>query len=88
MEQSKEIEKFIDDNLKLNKLLRTNKYIDGHLRLCDVRSFIENMLNVKQLSVDEIYEILVQCNYNLDLKSGSKQIDGVKLHANKIEKIC
>ena len=87
LEQSKEIEKFIDANLKLNKLLRTNKYIDGHLRLCDVRLFIEDMLNIKQLSVDEIYEILVQCNYNLDLKSGSKQIDGVKLHANKIEKI-
>ena len=46
------------------------------------------MLNVKQLSVDEIYEILLQCNYNLDLKSGSKQIDGVKVHAHKIEKIC
>ena len=87
LEQSKEIEKFIDANLKLNKLLRTNKYIDGHLRLCDVRSFIENMLNVKQLSVDEIYEILLQCNYNLDLKSGSKQINGVKVHAHKIEKI-
>ena len=85
---SKEIEKFIDTNLKLDKLLRTNKYIDGHLRLCDVRSFIENMLNIKQLSVDEIYEILLQCNYNLDLKSGSKQIDGVKVHAHKIEKIC
>lgn len=84
---SKEIEKFIDTNLKLDKLLRTNKYIDGHLRLCDVRSFIENIINVKQLSVDEIYEILIQCNYNLDLKSGSKQINGVKVHAHKIEKI-
>ena len=88
LKQSKDIEKFIDTNLKLDKLLRTNKYIDGHLRLCDVRSFIENMLNIKQLSVDEIYEILLQCNYNLDLKSGSKQIDGVKVHAHKIEKIC
>ena len=88
LEQSKEIEKFIDTNLNLDKLLRTNKYIDGHLRLCDVRSFIENMLNVKQLSVDEIYEILLQCNYNLDLKSGSKQINGVKVAAHKIEKIC
>ena len=85
---SKEIEKFIDINLKLDKLLRTNKDVDGHLRLCDVRSFIENMLNVKQLSVDEIYEILLQCNYNLDLKSGSKQINGVKVAAHKIEKIC
>ena len=88
LKQSKDIEKFIDTNLKLDKLLRTNKYIDGHLRLCDVRSFIENMLNVKQLSVDEIYEILLQCNYNLDLKSGSKQINGVKVAAHKIEKIC
>lgn len=84
---SKEIEKFIDTNLKLDKLLRTNKYIDGHLRLCDIRSFIENMLNIKQLSVDEIYEILLQCNYNLDLKSGSKQINGVKVAAHKIIKL-
>ena len=87
LKQSKDIEKFIDTNLKLDKLLRTNKDIDGHLRLCDIRSFIENTLNVKQLSVDEIYEILIQCNYNLDLKSGSKQINGVKVHAHKIEKI-
>ena len=87
LKQSKDIEKFIDINLKLDKLLRTNKDIDGHLRLCDIRSFIENMLNIKQLSVDEIYEILLQCNYNLDLKSGSKQINGVKVAAHKIIKL-
>lgn len=87
IDQSKQIESYIDNNLKLDKLLRTEKHLNGHLRLKDVRIFIEDLLEVKQLSINEIYEVLLQCNYELDLKSGSKQINGVKVHAHKILKL-
>ncbi|MDK2584234.1 hypothetical protein QOZ83_00045 [Romboutsia sedimentorum] len=87
VDQSKSIESYIDDNLKLDKLLNSTKDIEGNLRTCDVRNFIENMLDMKQITINELYEILLQCNYLLDLKMGSKQINGTKVSACKIEKV-
>lgn len=87
IQQSKDIEDYIYTNLKLDKLLNCKKDVEGHLRICDVRSFIENMLNMEQITIKELYEILLQCNYLLDLKMGSKQINGTKVSACKIQKV-
>ncbi|MDK2587290.1 hypothetical protein QOZ83_15695 [Romboutsia sedimentorum] len=87
IQQSKDIEDYIYTNLKLDKLLNCKKDVEGHLRICDVRSFIENMLFVSRITINELYEILLQSNYLLDLKMGSKQINRTKVSACKIQRV-
>lgn len=83
--QIKSIEKYIDNNLKIDRLLANNEA--GYLSIKDVIELVEKELNITKLKRSELSKVLTQCNYDLDIKKTTAKLNKKSYNAFRIKKI-
>lgn len=83
--QMKSIEKYIDNNLKIDRLLANNEA--GYLSIKDVIELVEKELNITKLKRSELSKVLTQCNYDLDIKKTTAKLNKKSYNAFRIKKI-